>query len=120
MQKKRLIALLSVLGVCVTAPFVLAQDYLSQVEQTQSAVGFAQTDISVMIGGIISVVLSVLGVLLLIYIIYAGFLWMTAGGDKDQTKKAKDYMINAVIGLIITLSAYAISNFVISAIQSSM
>jgi hypothetical protein len=38
---------------------------------------------------------------------------MTAGGDDDQVKKAKSFMTNAVIGLIIMLSAYAITEFVV-------
>jgi len=66
------------------------------------------------IGNIIKIVLGVLGVILVIIVVYAGFLWMTAGGETEQVKKAKDWMTNAVIGLIIILSAYAITDFVIS------
>ncbi|MBU1132642.1 hypothetical protein KKC32_05370 [Patescibacteria group bacterium] len=65
------------------------------------------------IGNFINILLGVLGVVLVLIIVYAGFLWMTAGGDTEQVKKAKSWMINAVIGLIIILSSYAISSFVI-------
>lgn len=54
-----------------------------------------------------------MGVLLLVYIIYAGFLWMTSDGDTG-TKKAKDMIKNAVIGLVIIVSAFAISSFVLT------
>jgi hypothetical protein len=61
--------------------------------------------------------MSIVGVLFLILMIYAGFLWMTAGGKPDQTTKAKDMMIRAIIGVIIIAAAYAITNFVFTAIQ---
>lgn len=84
------------------------------VESVGETAGLVQTDLPTMIGNIIKVFLSVLGVIFLILTIYAGFLWMSAGGDEDKVKKAKDILINATIGLIITLSAYAITSFIIS------
>ncbi|MBT4722856.1 hypothetical protein HN958_03720 [Candidatus Falkowbacteria bacterium] len=65
------------------------------------------------IAEIIKVVLGFLGVVVVIIVIYAGFLWMTAGGTSEKVEKAKSWMINAVIGLAIILSAYAITDFVI-------
>lgn len=71
------------------------------------------------IGLIINVLLGFLGVIFLVLTIYAGFLWMTAGGNADQVEKAKKMLIQAIIGLVILLSAYAISNFVIGAISGA-
>lgn len=67
-----------------------------------------------MFGKVISVILGFLGTLLTIIILYAGFLWLTAGGNQDQISKARTWLINSVIGLIIVLSASGISNFIIS------
>ncbi|HCC83450.1 TPA: hypothetical protein DEP96_01215 [Candidatus Uhrbacteria bacterium] len=72
------------------------------------------------IGQLISVLLGFLGVIFLILIIYAGLLWMTAAGNEDKVKKAQGILMSSVIGLIILLSAYAISYFVISNIQNSI
>ena len=69
-------------------------------------------DASTFIGQIIGVALSLLGVIFLILMIYGGFLWMTARGDGGQIDKAKGLMTAAIIGLIIVLSAYAITYFV--------
>jgi heme/copper-type cytochrome/quinol oxidase subunit 2 len=66
------------------------------------------------VGGIIYTFYSIIGIILLIIMIYAGFLWMTAGGSEEQVKKAKDWIINAIIGLVIILSAYAVTAYVIS------
>lgn len=69
-------------------------------------------NISQIIGKVIGVVLSFVGVIFLILIIYAGFTWMLARGNEAEAKKAKDLMFDAVIGLIIILAAYAITAFV--------
>jgi hypothetical protein len=53
----------------------------------------------------------VLGVLFVCLTVYAGFLWMTAGGNEEHIEKAKKLLFRAVIGLIIVLSAYSIAWF---------
>jgi Zn-dependent protease with chaperone function len=75
--------------------------------------GFGKEPLENTIALLINVLLGILGIIFLVLIIYAGFLWMTAAGNGDQIDKAKQIMIAAVIGLIILLSAYAISTFVI-------
>ncbi len=63
-------------------------------------------------GQIIGLVLSFVGVLFLILMIYAGLTWMTAGGNQEQVKKARSLMINAILGLIVVMGAYAITAFI--------
>jgi len=63
-------------------------------------------------GSIIGTVLSFVGVLFLIMMIYAGIMWMTAQGNDQQVTKAKDLLINSVIGIIIVFAAYAITAFI--------
>jgi len=41
--------------------------------------------------------------------IYAGYLWMLARGNEQEVEKAKNIIIYAVIGLVVVLSAYAIT-----------
>lgn len=74
---------------------------------------------SVFISTLINAVLSLIGVLFLIMMIYGGFLWMTAGGNESQVEKAKKLIIAAVIGTIIVVSAYAISYFVIDKLSGA-
>lgn len=75
-----------------------------------------QTDLGKIIGALIQSVIGFLGAVLLVYLLYAGFLWMTAGGDEKKVSQAKDIIKNAVIGLVIIAAAYAISNFVIQSL----
>lgn len=98
---------------------VQAQDISSGLENVGGTAELAQTDLTDVIGTLISVFLTLLGIIFLILILYAGFLWMTAGGEEEKTEKAKDIMIRAVVGLIIILAAYSISSFVITALQEA-
>lgn len=67
----------------------------------------------ILTGRIINFILTFVGVIFLILTIYAGFLWMTAGGNEETVKKAKKWLVNSVIGLAIILSAYSITNFIL-------
>ncbi len=71
-----------------------------------------------LIGQIIAVFLGLLGVVFLGLIIYAGFKWMTAQGAEEDVKQAKQTIERAVVGLAIVLAAYAISYFVVAALQA--
>lgn len=71
------------------------------------------------VGQIINVVLGFLGIVLLGYLLYAGFMWMTAGGDSGQVDKAKGMIKNAIIGLIIIVAAFAISTFVLGSLVNA-
>ncbi len=64
------------------------------------------------IATIVRTALSFVGVILLLIIMYAGFRWMTAGGNEDQVSEAKTWLRNALIGLALIILAYAIAFFV--------
>ena len=72
------------------------------------------------VGEIISIFLGFLGVIFLILMIYAGFNWMTAGGDEEQITKARNTIRAAIIGLLIVVSAYALSVFIIENLWGSV
>jgi len=99
-------------------PYTEAQNKVAAVGSNAGITG--QEDLTKIIGNIINIVLGFLGILLLIYFLYAGFLWMTSGGGEDGKKKAITMMKNAVIGLIIIVVAYALSNFVLTQIVSNI
>lgn len=78
----------------------------------EEPLGLPSGDIRSIIANIIRAALGLLGIVVVGLMIYAGFLWMTAGGNEDQIGKAKKILINATIGLVIILSAYAIVSFI--------
>ena len=122
--------ILSALAIITIAAFVLTPavalgtssiDPGEILEETGEEAGFETSEsgtgqLTRMIGLIINVLLSLLGIIFLILIIYGGFLWMTSSGNEEQVSKAKRIIRDAVIGLIILLAAYAISRFVVDAL----
>lgn len=79
-----------------------------------------QTDLGTFLGArVINPLFAMLGVLFLIFMIYGGIKWMTAGGNSDAVGEARQLIVNAVIGLVIILASYAITRFVIIAVTSA-
>ena len=65
-----------------------------------------------LINTIITVVLSFLGVVFFVLMIYAGWLYMTSSGDDKKVKAAKDLIWAAIGGFVVIIAAYAITAFV--------
>ena len=91
---------------------VLAANY--GLSGTATNAGYKQTDIYSYISTVISAILSFLAVLFFALTLYSGLRWMTSRGNEEMTKKAINNLEGAVIGLVIVLSAYALSTFVFS------
>ncbi len=96
-----------------------AKEYFKNVYDTESAKSLDQT-LPAAVGAIISAVLGLVGVILLVIMVYAGFLWLTAGGNDDQVAHAKQLIKNGVIGMAITLSAFVITQFVVNQLTSAI
>ncbi|KKQ66892.1 MAG: hypothetical protein US86_C0002G0009 [Candidatus Daviesbacteria bacterium GW2011_GWA2_38_24] len=72
-------------------------------------IGFGAQGISTFISNIINLLLSVSLLVLAFMIFWAGFQWMTAGGDKEQIAKARARITNALIGLLILSLAFFVA-----------
>lgn len=112
---KKFLFVLGLLAV-LCLPFSVSHAQLSaglgKLDEANQTTGLSKADLGDTIGGIIKIVLSLMGTIFLILIIYAGILWMTARGAEEQITKSKDIIRAAIIGLAIVLSAYAITYFV--------
>lgn len=95
----------------LTAPVALAGEVQS--ELPNSALN-TDSDFPAIVGGVINVFLGVLGVIALGFVIYGGFVWMTAAGNEEKIAQAKKTLQNAVIGLVIILMSAAIVNFILN------
>ncbi len=83
--------------------------------------GFSdQLAITTLVGNVVNLALSLSGIILVSLLVYGGFLYLTAAGNPDAVKKAKSLMMNAVIGIVIIVSAYAISVFVLDAVVQAV
>lgn len=88
-------------------------------DETAGEASLENTDIAVFVGGVIRAVLALLGVIVLIFMVYGGYLWMASGGNEQMVKKSKDILFNTIIGLIIVIAAFAITNFVVKGIHDA-
>ncbi|HCC22650.1 TPA: hypothetical protein DF272_00520 [Candidatus Falkowbacteria bacterium] len=108
----------------MVAPVAFAQlDITGNLANTGEGIygpgGAPANDLPVIIGNIINVVLGFLGVVLVLIVIYGGFKYMTSGGEDKGAKEGKQWIINGIIGLVIVLSAYAITTFVVSRLATA-
>lgn len=113
---KRLKNISAIIGAAVLGVFFAlpaSAQINTGLSQIASNTVLGTSDIRVIIARIIYVALGILGVIVLGIIIYAGFLWMTAGGDDDKVAQAKKWIFNGVVGLVIILSSYALTAFII-------
>lgn len=78
--------------------------------------GLSNSDAYIAAGLIVGVILGLLGAGLFGIFLYAGFLYMTAGGEKDKVQKAQRMMAQAAIGIVIIAASYAMASFVIESL----
>jgi cytochrome bd-type quinol oxidase subunit 2 len=72
------------------------------------------SDLVVVVTNVVKSLLALMGLILVILIIYAGFTWMTAQGDEKKVETAKTMIKNAAIGVILIIAAYAIATFIVT------
>lgn len=67
----------------------------------------------------LNIFFAILGVIAVVIILWAGFKWMTAQGEPDKIKDAKNMIYGGISGLVIVFLALAITNFVIDVLSSA-
>ena len=102
-------------GIFFAHPTIAATNAASANLQTfAETAGFATTaTIPIIITRLIRTFLSFLGIIAVVIVLYGGFMYMTAGGNDDRVKKAKKVLLNAVIGIVLILSAFGIVQFIL-------
>lgn len=114
--KRILLPALCLVGVSLIALSVAhAQNFGLEAAAPASLKG--NKDLLATIGRLIQTVLSYLGVLFLILMLYSGFLYMTARGDSKKIDSAVGIIKGAVTGLVIIAASYALTAFVINAVS---
>ena len=80
---------------------------------------FKTTSVEDLIGQVIFLGLSFIGIAFFAFMLYGGLTWMTARDNEEKVKKAMDIVIASILGIIVTLAAYGISYFLIQYFASS-
>lgn len=134
MFKKRNKRTIIFLSLIILTVFLFPQtSLLSQAEQnsaleeardklgeTAGQAGLPETELMTVISNVIQWLLGFLGLIAAILIIVGGFQWMTSGGQEEKIAKAKKLMTNGIIGLVIILLAYILTNFIITQLEEEI
>lgn len=67
----------------------------------------------------IEIALVITAYIAIFFILYGGFLFITGGSNPSQVERARKSILNAVIGLVISLGAIAITRFIFGVIGSA-
>lgn len=117
--RHRVAATIMTIGLLLVPVAALAADPYG-IEATRNATGgllpekvAGAKNIPELVGAIVGVALSFLGIIFFGLIFYSGIRWMTARGNTDTVTEAKTTLESAVIGLIIVLASYAATQFVL-------
>ena len=109
------IVLISLLSFFLVSPVWAGANVFSLVDEVGSGAEYgASKEPEEVVAMVIQAVLGFLGIIFVVLMIIGGIQWMTAEGNEESVKKAKNRIKNAVIGLVIVVLSYAISVFVIS------
>jgi len=98
----------------ILADFALAADIQVQIPipstgGTQTA---SFTDFGAYMRTVYQFIIGAVGILAVMVIMWAGFLWMTARGNAEQVGRAKGYIGGAILGLVLTLGSFFILNII--------
>jgi putative exporter of polyketide antibiotics len=67
------------------------------------------------INTIVNILLYILGAIAVVMIVIGGIRYTTSNGESAQMTSAKNTILYAVVGLVVSIMAYAIVNFVVKA-----
>ena len=85
--------------------------FAAKIDPTQ--VGVPKVDSQNAVDGILNTVYFAAGVTAIIVIVVGGILYSVSQGDASKVKRAKDGILYSVVGLIVIMFAFVITNFVI-------
>jgi hypothetical protein len=82
--------------------------------------GLAERDPREAAISLIRLIMTFLGLVAVVIMLYGGFIWMTAAGNEDRVETAKKLIGAGIIGLIIILAAFLIVNFVVTNVSNAL
>jgi ABC-type Fe3+ transport system permease subunit len=74
-------------------------------------------DVWLIVAAVIEILLRVAGLFAVAFVMYAGFQYLTSQAEPEKVTRAKNTIINALIGLAIAILASVIVNFIAGSVQ---
>lgn len=69
-------------------------------------------DLLILAGNVISILMVIAGFVAITFIIVGGFMYITSSGEPANIKKAKETIVNAVVGLIMAMVSFGVVKYV--------
>lgn len=76
--------------------------------QPPTGPGAPVADITRIVSNIIGIITVIAGVAFIFYFLIGAINWITSGGDTNKAQAARTMIINALLGLVITVIAYPV------------
>lgn len=84
-----------------------------------AGIGLPSMDIRNVVASVIRSLMGLLGIILVMQIMWGGFLMMTHDGNEDAKAAAVATLKNSIIGLLIIMSSASIVRFVVNALADA-
>lgn len=100
-------------------PFVAGSGSMTVSFSDPGNTPFKAGDIDKTVNRIFDVVILISEVAFIILLLVGGIMYLTSMGDEETSKKAKKLMVDAVIGMVLVLAAWAIGTWVITQLKAT-
>lgn len=108
------------LGAINTGDYKFPDDYIGPLAKTPCAADGSCRDINDLLLIFIqfgNLTLGVIGTFSFVFFVYGGFVMITSFGNSERVKRGRDILIAAIVGILISFSAYALIDFMLDALS---
>lgn len=103
--------------VCDTSAYKALGGLLTGISAACGACGQCQISDFFIVGNTIAkLILGLSGSIMLLMVVYGGFLWLSSAGNSSMVDKGKKVLIGSIVGLIIVFGAYTATQFILGAL----
>lgn len=102
----------------VAGLYVTTSAFAQTVEWTGVCVGGAEGDVATiqglecLIANVFTVIISLIGLAAFVMLLVGAMRWLLSGGNSSNLDKAKNTMTYALIGIVVSLSAFIVLNLI--------
>jgi len=92
------------------------------IKKTSAQAGVTPTgdgDLATMAGKAINYFFGIVAIVFLTVITIGGYLWMAAGGNEENVKKAKTFILNGIFGMMVIFIAYGLVALILFALKTA-
>lgn len=110
------------IGIAIGMSAIAIKNFLWQVmigraSETSSGIVLYQADSLSVLSAALSAIYFIAGAVAVVVIIISGLTYVTSSGNSSKIAKAKNALLYAVIGLVVAVSAWALTNFIIGGME---